>query len=123
MPLNSTVSAVTDRVIARSREGRARYLDLLTRERDQWIGRPMLGCANLAHAYAGTEEDRPAMKAGGGMNIGIVTAYNDMLSAHAVYYRYPEQMKVWAREVGATAQVAGGVPAMCDGVTQGYAGM
>ena len=57
------------------------------------------------------------------MNIGIVTAYNDMLSAHAVYYRYPEQMKVWAREVGATAQVAGGVPAMCDGVTQGYAGM
>ena len=57
------------------------------------------------------------------MNIGIVTAYNDMLSAHAVYYRYPEQMKVWAREVGATAQVAGGVPAMCDGVTQGYPGM
>ncbi|MCD2315324.1 phosphogluconate dehydratase [Sphingomonas sp. IC-11] len=123
MPLNATVSAVTDRVIERSRESRGRYLDLLTRERDQWIGRPMLGCANLAHAYAGTEEDRPAMKAGGGMNIGVVTAYNDMLSAHAVYYRYPEQMKIWAREVGATAQVAGGVPAMCDGVTQGYAGM
>jgi len=123
MPLNATVSAVTDRVIERSRESRGRYLDLLVRERDQWIGRPMLGCANLAHAYAGTEEDRPAMKAGGGMNIGVVTAYNDMLSAHAVYYRYPEQMKVWAREVGATAQVAGGVPAMCDGVTQGYAGM
>jgi phosphogluconate dehydratase len=57
------------------------------------------------------------------MNIGLVTAYNDMLSAHAVYYRYPEQMKVWAREVGATAQVAGAVPAMCDGVTQGYPGM
>ena len=57
------------------------------------------------------------------MNIGIVTAYNDMLSAHAPYYRYPEQLKVWAREVGATAQVAGGVPAMCDGVTQGYPGM
>src|SRR3546814_18687938 len=57
------------------------------------------------------------------MNIGIVTAYNDMLSAHATYYRYPEQMKVWAREAGITAQVAGGVPAMCDGVTQGYPGM
>lgn len=85
--------------------------------------RPNLGCANLAHAYAGTEEDRDAMKADRGMNIGIVSAYNDMLSAHAVYYRYPELMKVWAREVGATAQVAGGVPAMCDGVTQGYAGM
>ena len=123
MPLNPIVSAVTDRVIERSRPGRTRYLDLLTRERDQWIGRPMLGCANLAHAYAGTEEDRPAMKAGDGMNIGIVTAFNDMLSAHAVYYRYPEQMKIWAREIGATAQVAGGVPAMCDGVTQGYAGM
>ncbi|QNE30985.1 phosphogluconate dehydratase [Sphingomonas sp. NBWT7] len=121
--MNPVVSAVTDRIVERSRQSRARYLDLLTRERDQWIGRPMLGCANLAHAYAGTEEDRPAMKAGQAMNIGIVTAYNDMLSAHAVYYRYPEQMKVWAREVGATAQVAGGVPAMCDGVTQGYAGM
>jgi phosphogluconate dehydratase len=121
--MHSVVSAVTDRIIARSREGRARYLDLLERERDQWIGRPMLGCANLAHAYAGTEEDRDHLKSDRGMNIGLVTAYNDMLSAHAVYYRYPEQMKVWAREVGATAQVAGGVPAMCDGVTQGYAGM
>lgn len=121
--MHPTVSAVTDRIIARSRESRARYLDLLTRSRDMWTGRHQLGCANLAHAYAGTEEDRDAMKADAGMNIGIVTAYNDMLSAHAVYYRWPEQMKVWAREVGATAQVAGGVPAMCDGVTQGYAGM
>ena len=121
--MNPTVSAVTDRIIERSRPTRARYLDLLDREREGWIGRPMLGCANLAHAYAGTEEDREHLKADRGMNIGLVTAYNDMLSAHAVYYRYPEQMKVWAREVGATAQVAGGVPAMCDGVTQGYAGM
>ncbi|RYY38439.1 MAG: phosphogluconate dehydratase, partial [Sphingomonadales bacterium] len=68
-------------------------------------------------------EQRDAMKPGNRMNIGIVTAYNDMLSAHAPYYRYPEQMKIWALEAGATAQVAGGVPAMCDGVTQGYAGM
>jgi len=121
--LNAEVSAVTDRIIERSRSGRAAYLALIERERSNWIGRPSLGCANLAHAYAGTEEDRDAMKAGAGMNIGIVTAYNDMLSAHAVYYRYPELMKIWAREVGATAQVAGGVPAMCDGVTQGYPGM
>ncbi len=121
--MHSAVAAVTDRIIERSRPSRARYLALIERERDTWIGRPSLGCANLAHAYAGTDEDRDAMKANGGMNIGIVTAYNDMLSAHAVYYRYPELMKVWAREVGATAQVAGGVPAICDGVTQGYPGM
>lgn len=123
MTLNAAVSAVTDRIIERSRPGRQAYLDLIAREAATAIRRPNLGCANLAHAYAGTDEDREAMKADRGMNIGIVTAYNDMLSAHAVYYRYPELMKVWAREVGATAQVAGGVPAMCDGVTQGYAGM
>ena len=123
MTLDPRVAAVTDRVIERSRDTRRRYLDLIARERDGHIHRPALGCANLAHAYAGTHEDRDAMTAHAGMNIGIVSAYNDMLSAHAVYYRYPEQLKVWAREVGATAQVAGGVPAMCDGVTQGYAGM
>ena len=123
MSLNAAVSAVTDRVIERSKPGRQAYLDLITHEAETAVRRPNLGCANLAHAYAGTEEDRDAMKADRGMNIGIVSAYNDMLSAHAVYYRYPELMKVWAREVGATAQVAGGVPAMCDGVTQGYAGM
>ncbi|MBB3346425.1 phosphogluconate dehydratase [Sphingomonas sp. BK069] len=122
--MNPAVSAVTDRIIERSRPTRQAYLSLIERERDGWIGRPRLGCANLAHAYAGTPEDRDAMTTRHeAMNIGLVTAYNDMLSAHAVYYRYPEQMKVWAREVGATAQVAGGVPAMCDGVTQGYAGM
>jgi phosphogluconate dehydratase len=121
--LNAVVSAVTDRIIERSRDSRAAYLALIEREAASQVRRPGLGCANLAHAYAGTEEDRDAMKADAGMNIGIVTAYNDMLSAHAVYYRYPELMKVWAREAGATAQVAGGVPAMCDGVTQGYPGM
>ncbi len=121
--LNAVVAAVTDRIIERSRDSRAAYLALIEREAASQVRRPGLGCANLAHAYAGTEEDRDAMKADAGMNIGIVTAYNDMLSAHAVYYRYPELMKVWAREAGATAQVAGGVPAMCDGVTQGYPGM
>jgi len=123
MNLHPEISAVTDRVIERSRPTRDAYLALIRRERDGHAGRPTLGCANLAHGYAGTEEDRDAMKTGKAMNIGIVSAYNDMLSAHAVYYRYPEQMKVWAREAGVTAQVAGGVPAMCDGVTQGYAGM
>ncbi|MDB5676215.1 MAG: phosphogluconate dehydratase, partial [Sphingomonas bacterium] len=123
MTLHPEISAVTDRVIERSRPTREAYLALIRRERDSHVARPALGCANLAHGYAGTEEDRDAMKTGKAMNIGIISAYNDMLSAHAVYYRYPEQMKVWAREAGATAQVAGGVPAMCDGVTQGYAGM
>ncbi|PAX09544.1 phosphogluconate dehydratase [Sphingomonas lenta] len=121
--LHPTLSAVTDRVIERSRPTRRRYLDLIDRERERGLRRPQLGCANLAHAYAGTDEDRDVMRRGDAVNIGIVTAYNDMLSAHATYYRYPEQMKVWAREVGSTAQVAGGVPAMCDGVTQGYPGM
>lgn len=121
--MSPEVLAVTDRIVERSRPTRRAYLDLIDREAEHQVRRPHLGCANLAHAYAGTDEDRDAMRADGGMNIGIVTAYNDMLSAHAVYYRYPELMKVWAREAGATAQVAGGVPAMCDGVTQGYAGM
>jgi phosphogluconate dehydratase len=123
MTLHSEIAAVTDRVIERSRSRRAAYLDLIERERQSGNDRPRLGCANLAHAYAGTDEQRDTLKAADCMNIGIVTAYNDMLSAHAVYYRYPEQMKIWAYEAGATAQVAGGVPAMCDGVTQGYQGM
>jgi phosphogluconate dehydratase len=117
--LHPEISAVTDRIIERSRPQRSAYLALIERERDAGSLRPNLGCANLAHGFAGTEEDREAIKGNRAVNIGIVTAYNDMLSAHATYYRYPEQMKVWAREVGATAQVAGGVPARCDGVTQG----
>jgi phosphogluconate dehydratase len=121
--LSAEVAAVTDRVITRSAESRAAYLALIAHERDSGVDRPMLGCANLAHGYAGTDEQRDRMKDGRAMNIGIVTAYNDMLSAHATFYRYPEQMKIWAIEAGVTAQVAGGVPAMCDGVTQGYAGM
>ena len=123
MAVHPEIAAVTDRIIERSKPGRDAYLALIRREREDGIDRPMLGCANLAHGFAGTAEDRETMKAGRAMNIGIVTAYNDMLSAHATYYRYPEQMKIWAREAGATAQVAGGVPAMCDGVTQGYPGM
>ncbi|WP_443026961.1 phosphogluconate dehydratase [Sphingomonas sp. GB1N7] len=121
--LHAEIGAVTDRIVTRSKPTRDAYLALIRHERDHGLERPSLGCANLAHGYAGTDEDRDVMKPGQAMNIGIVTAYNDMLSAHAVYYRYPEQMKVWAREAGVTAQVAGGVPAMCDGVTQGYPGM
>ncbi|CAN5395589.1 phosphogluconate dehydratase [soil metagenome] len=123
MTAHAEVEAVTARIIERSRPSRESYLDLIRRERESGVDRPILGCANLAHGFAGTDEQRDVMKTGRAMNIGIVTAYNDMLSAHATYYRYPEQMKIWAREAGVTAQVAGGVPAMCDGVTQGFPGM
>src|SRR5690349_5513343 len=122
-PLNDTVHRVTQRVIENSREGRARYLDLMERERERTPDRVQTACSNLAHAFAGAEEDQAAMKRFAGPNLAIVTSYNDMLSAHQPYGRYPERMKIWAREVGATAQVAGGTPAMCDGVTQGQDGM
>ncbi|WP_026166816.1 phosphogluconate dehydratase [Novosphingobium nitrogenifigens] len=123
MALHPTVAKVTDRIVARSASSRAAYLDLIDRARAQGLNRPKLSCGNLAHGFAAAGEDKPLIRAGAAMNIGIVTAYNDMLSAHQPYGRYPELIKVFAREVGATAQVAGGVPAMCDGVTQGQASM
>ena len=122
-PLNDTIHRVTERVIANSRDSRSAYLGLMDREGDRAVNRGTMSCSNLAHAYAGAEEDQQAIMAARGPNLGIVTAYNDMLSAHQPYYRYPERMKIWAREVGATVQVAGGTPAMCDGVTQGEDGM
>ena len=120
--LHPAVERVTARIIERSAPGRRRYLDLMEREGERHQGRGWMGCSNLAHGFAAAEQDKPGIVAGG-VNLGIVTAYNDMLSAHQPYGRYPEQMKIFAREVGATAQVAGGVPAMCDGVTQGQDGM
>ena len=123
MSLHPAIETVTARIIERSRAGRRAYLDLIRRERDSGVDRPNLSCGNLAHGFAASGEDKPAIRTGTAMNIGIVTAYNDMLSAHQPYGRYPEQMKLFAREAGATAQVAGGVPAMCDGVTQGQRGM
>ncbi len=121
--LNDTIHRVTERVIERSRSSRAAYLDLMKREGDRKPEHKDIACSNLAHAFAGALDDQDAMKNRRGPNIGIVTAYNDMLSAHQPYGRYPDRMKIYAREVGATAQVAGGTPAMCDGVTQGEDGM
>ncbi|MFL6761278.1 MAG: phosphogluconate dehydratase [Sphingomicrobium sp.] len=123
MALHPTVAAVTDRIIERSKPTRSKYLDLMARQKERGINRPRLSCGNFAHGFAASGEDKDAIRHLAGPNIGIVTAYNDMLSAHQPYARYPEQMKIFAREVGATAQVAGGVPAMCDGVTQGQPGM
>ncbi len=121
--LHPTVAKVTDRIIKKSQKSRAAYLDLMARQRDAGTNRGNLSCGNLAHAFAASGEDKALIRAQSAMNIGIVTAFNDMLSAHQPYGRYPEQIKIFARERGATAQVAGGVPAMCDGVTQGQAGM
>ena len=123
MTLHSAIGAVTERIAKRSRSTRQAYLDLIARERDCGVDRPTLSCGNLAHGFAAASEDKLAIRNGRALNIGIVTAYNDMLSAHQPYGRYPDQIKLFAREVGATAQVAGGVPAMCDGVTQGQRGM
>jgi len=123
MTLHPTIAAVTDRIIERSRPDRARYLALMDAQRERGISRATMSCGNFAHGFAAAEDDKGTIKSNRAVNIGIVTAYNDMLSAHAPYGRYPEQMKLFAREVGASAQVAGGVPAMCDGVTQGQSGM
>ena len=123
MPLNSTIARVTDRIRARSAESRRRYLDQMARARDSGTARAHLACGNQAHAYAAMGTDKDALAEGRAPNIGIVTAYNDMLSAHQPYEGYPALIRAAVRRAGATAQVAGGVPAMCDGVTQGQAGM
>jgi phosphogluconate dehydratase len=121
--LNPVIERVTNRIIERSKPSRGSYLDLMQREADRRPERSAVSCSVLAHAFAGALEDQDALKNNRGPNIGIVTSYNDMLSAHQPYGRYPERMKIYAREKGATAQVAGGTPAMCDGVTQGEDGM
>jgi phosphogluconate dehydratase len=121
--LHPVIAKVTERITERSAATRLKYLDLIERGRDAGTNRAQLSCGNLAHGFAASGEDKAVIRTGRAMNIGIITAYNDMLSAHQPYGRYPEQIKIAAREIGATAQVAGGVPAMCDGVTQGQAGM
>src|SRR5215212_948674 len=123
MTLNATVARVTDRIVERSKAKRRRYLELIADQKERGISRPRMSCGNFAHGFAAAGDDKDPIRTLAGPNIGIVTAFNDMLSAHQPYGRYPEQIKIFAREAGATAQVAGGVPAMCDGVTQGQPGM
>ena len=123
MPLNATIAKVTQRIIKRSADRRGEYLARVDAARDAGPRRRHLSCGNLAHGFAGCVTDKAALRNVIAPNIGIVTAYNDMLSAHQPYERYPELIRAAARDVGATAQVAGGVPAMCDGVTQGQSGM
>lgn len=121
--LNPVIAEVTARIEARSAEARLDYEARMAAARHDGPARMRLSCSNLAHAFAAAGDDKPALKFGAWPNLGIVTAYNDMLSAHQPYEDYPERIRGFARAAGATAQVAGGVPAMCDGVTQGAAGM
>ncbi len=123
MPLNPRIEAVTDRIRTRSAARRSAYLDRMARAAEAGPARAHLSCGNQAHAYAAMAEDKDALAGARAPNIGIVTAYNDMLSAHQPFETYPEVIRRAARAAGATAQVAGGVPAMCDGVTQGQPGM
>jgi phosphogluconate dehydratase len=123
-PLHPTIAQVTQTIIERSRESRARYLARIEAMRAEGPGRGKLSCANWAHAFAASPgQDRLRALDPAAPNIGIVSAYNDMLSAHQPLEDYPRIIKAAARKAGATAQFAGGVPAMCDGVTQGRPGM
>lgn len=123
MHLNKTIQAVTKRIQERSKETRAVYLSRMEQARQEGPRRAHLTCGNQAHAYAATGVDKPALADARKPNLGIISAYNDMLSAHQPYEAYPDLIRDAARAVGATAQMAGGVPAMCDGVTQGQTGM
>ncbi|WP_345337602.1 phosphogluconate dehydratase [Ferrimonas pelagia] len=122
--MNPQIKAITDRIIERSVETRAEYLKNMAAQQAKGVLRGALGCSNLAHGFAACgKQDKADLKAMNKSNIGIVTSYNDMLSAHQPYETYPEQIKAACRSAGSVAQVAGGVPAMCDGVTQGQPGM
>jgi phosphogluconate dehydratase len=132
MKLHPTVQAVTQRIQQRSQDSRRAYLEGIEIAAQRKPGADRMGCANVAHAFAAMPDadkarvtglDKVKIVAEKGANIGIVTAYNDLLSAHAPLQYYPDLIKAEARKHGATAQVAGGVPAMCDGVTQGTPGM
>lgn len=123
MSLNPTVHRVTQRIIARSASTRAVYLDQMAAAKGKGPARAHLSCSGQAHAYAASGQDKDQLAVGSAGNLGIITAYNDMLSAHQPFEHYPRLIRDAVREIGGTAQVAGGVPAMCDGVTQGEAGM
>ena len=123
MPIHATLKSVTDRIVARSATSRGQYMARMKAAQTKGPSRGHLSCSGQAHAFAASGEDQNELAIGIGGNLGIVTAFNDMLSAHQPFEHFPAVMREAARSVGGTAQVAGGVPAMCDGVTQGEAGM
>ncbi len=123
--MHKTVQKVTQRIILRSAKTRASYLELCQKYASRGVVREKLSCTNLAHTYAAapSDEKRIFTQQHRAANIGIISSYNDILSAHAPYKDYPEQLKIALKKAGGVGQMAGGVPAMCDGVTQGQAGM
>ncbi|MBY5599616.1 phosphogluconate dehydratase [Rhizobium leguminosarum] len=124
MSAHARISAITDRIVERSKPTRERYLERLRAAASQGVQRSVLGCANLAHGFAVcSPADKDALAGDRIANLGIITAYNDMLSAHQPFETYPAIIREAAAQAGGVAQVAGGVPAMCDGVTQGQPGM
>ncbi|TCO72469.1 phosphogluconate dehydratase [Rhodovulum euryhalinum] len=123
MALHPVLSEVTEAIAARSQATRTAYLDRIARAAEAGPARAHLACGNQAHAYAAMGSAKDRLAEGRAPNLGIVTAYNDMLSAHQPFERFPDLIRAAAAEAGGTAQVAGGVPAMCDGVTQGQTGM
>src|SRR5258706_2538794 len=122
--MHAKVNAVTARIRERSAATRARYLQQINAAKEHGTARRAVSCTNFAHSFAALpESDKLVLRAQRAPNLAIVSAYNDMLSAHQPLETFPALIKQAARDVGATAQFAGGVPAMCDGVTQGQVGM
>ncbi len=122
--MHETIIKITNRIIDRSHETRTKYLEEVNQMFEEGVYRSTLSCGNLAHSFAGCgPSDKNELSGNTTKNLGLVTAYNDMLSAHRVYENYPEELRVYARKYNSVLQVAGGVPAMCDGVTQGKDGM
>ncbi|MFG5859594.1 dihydroxy-acid dehydratase domain-containing protein, partial [Metapseudomonas sp. CR1201] len=122
--MHPRVLEVTERLVERSRATRERYLAMIHKAASDGPQRGKLQCANFAHGVAGCGGgDKQRLRLMDAANVAIVTAYNDMLSAHQPYEHYPEQIRQALRDIGSVGQVAGGVPAMCDGVTQGEPGM
>ncbi|TKB51988.1 phosphogluconate dehydratase [Ferrimonas aestuarii] len=121
---HATITAVTERIVQRSQARRQAYLARMLKQQEKGVQREALSCSNLAHGFASCgKQEKDTLSHFNKSNIAITTAYNDMLSAHQPYGVYPDIIKEACREVGSVAQVAGGVPAMCDGVTQGQPGM
>lgn len=122
--MNTRITEVTNRIIDRSKKTRKTYLSNMEAAFENGVSRKHMHCGNLAHAFAGCDSgDKEKLTENIAPNLGIISAYNDMLSAHKTYENYPEKIRRYASKYQAVAQVAGGVPAMCDGVTQGQPGM
>ena len=122
--MNTRITEVTNRIIDRSKKTRETYLSNMEAAFENGVSRKHMHCGNLAHAFAGCDSgDKEKLTENIAPNLGIISAYNDMLSAHKTYENYPEKIRRYASKYQAVAQVAGGVPAMCDGVTQGQPGM